>query len=102
MSDAITVITKLDPYTPADGRVIMLLERAPDSKRTFSAALPAKLEELLGPPAQTKIRAWELPQKLISGEPAIEGVFQLHVMEEIIIRALEDILNAIHHERRQQ
>src|SRR5690242_1770931 len=99
MSDAITVITKLDPYTPVDGRVIILLERAPDSKHPFSAALPAKLDELLGPPAQTKFRAWEITQKLISGEAAFEGVFQLHVMEEIIIRALENILYAIHLDR---
>jgi hypothetical protein len=99
MSDAITVITKLDPYTPVDARVIILLERAPDSKHPFSAALPAKLDELLGPPAQTKFRAWEITQKLISGEPAFEGVLQLHVMEEIIIRALENILYAIHLDR---
>jgi hypothetical protein len=36
---------------------------------------------------------------LISGEPAFEGVFQLHVMEEIIIRALENILYGIHLDR---
>lgn len=99
MTDAITVITKLDPFTPVDGRSIMLLQRAPDSGYPSGADCSATLDQLLGPAEETKLRAWQLTQKLISGEPAFEGVLQLRVMEEIIIRALENIFHAIHLDR---
>ena len=99
MTDAITVITKLDPFTPVDGPSIMLLERAPDSRHPAGAHNSATLSELLGPADKTKFRAWQLTQKLISGEPAFAGVLQLHVMEEIIIRAVENIFYAIHLDR---
>jgi hypothetical protein len=99
VKNSVTVITKHDPLTPVEGRVALLLERAPDAALPFDSASSADLAELLGSPAATKSRAWQLTQKLIADEPPFEGVFQLHVMEEIIIRALENIFHAIHLDR---
>ncbi|HEX6881455.1 MAG TPA: hypothetical protein VF135_13880 [Terriglobales bacterium] len=93
-TDNITIITKQDPLTPIENRVGLLLESAPDASLPFASAV--ELRELTGPFEKAKTRAWQLTQKLIDGEPAFEGVEQLHVMEEIIIRALETIFHAIH------
>jgi hypothetical protein len=97
--NSITIITKQDPLTPVDGRVALLLEHAPDASLPFQRDCHAGLDELLGPSAETKFRAWQLTQKLIAVEPAFESVLQLHVMEEIIIRALEGIFHTIHLDR---
>jgi hypothetical protein len=99
MNGVVTIITKSDPLTPVEGQVALLLECAPDASFPFERDPSAGLAELLGPSAATKLRAWQLTQKLIDGEPAFEGVYQLHVMEEIIIRALENIFHAIHLDR---
>ena len=96
---SITIITKNDPLTPVQGSVALLLEHARDTNLPFPRGHSPGLAELLGPSAETKLRAWQLTQKLIAGEPAFEGVLQLHVMEEIIIRALENIFHAIHLDR---
>jgi hypothetical protein len=97
--NSITIITKQDPLTPVDGPVALLLEHAPDASLPFQVDCHPGLDELLGPSEETKFRAWQLTQKLIAAEPRFEGVLQLHVMEEIIIRALESIFHTIHLDR---
>jgi hypothetical protein len=99
VTNEVTIITKHDPLTPADGPVALLLESAPDAVLPFPQDSSTGLAELLGPAAETKSLAWKLTQKLIANEPAFEGVNQLRVMEEIIIRALENIFHAIHLDR---
>jgi len=96
---SITIVTKTDPLTPVEGSLALLLEHAGDASLPFPHDHLPGLAELLGPSAETKLRAWQLTQKLIAGEPVFEGVLQLHVMEEIIIRALENIFHAIHLDR---
>src|SRR5512133_639333 len=97
--DVITIITKLDPATTVNGKVALLLECAPDSNLAASCAGAGTLRSLIGSAEEAKQKAWRLTQKLISGEPAFEGVLQLQVMEEIIIRALEGIFESIHFDR---
>ena len=94
--DPITIITKLDPLTPVEGRVALLLECARDSNLALANESMGSLRHLIGSTEEAKQKASRLAQKLISGEPGFEGVLQLHVMEEIIIRALEGIFEAIH------
>ncbi len=98
-ANSITIITKQDPLTPTEDRVGLLLESAPDASVPFNADHAVGLRELTGSFEEAKTKAWQLTQKLIEGEPAFEGVEQLHVMEEIIIRALETIFHAIHLDR---
>lgn len=95
-SGVVTVITRNDPLTPAEGAVALLLECAPDASLPCNGDQVPRLEELIGPAEDAKRKAWKLTQNLIAGEPSFGDVLQLHVMEEIIIRELENIFHAVH------
>lgn len=93
MPKTITLLGGISQTAP-EGAIGLLFECAPDTgfRRQYPAAI--SLQELIGDFKSVKQRAFGLARKLLQDEPALRGVKQLEIFEELVVRELQHILHA--------
>jgi hypothetical protein len=76
------------------GHVGFLIEQATDGPLARRFTTAARISDLIGTFHETKATAAALARKLLTNEPAIEGIRHLTVFEELVIRQLQLICHA--------
>lgn len=97
---SITLITAQSDLLSVDGQIGFLFETAPDGALAARYPDALTMAALIGDLSATKQRASDLAANLLANEPALRGVQQLRVFEQLVIHELQHIFHAINlHER---
>jgi hypothetical protein len=100
MQRDIEVLAAGDRLRPAPGLTGRLFECAPDSGPLAGCAERVDLQGLIGAFDAAKSQAYVLARKLLDREPALRGLRQLRIFEEVVIRELQYAFHVLHLARR--
>jgi len=96
----IEVLTARDRLRAAPGLTGLLFECAPDSGLLAGYPEHVDLRGLIGAFDAAKSQAYVLARKLLDREPALRGLRQLRIFEEVVIRELQYAFHVLHVARR--
>lgn len=92
-SSTFTILSAKEVIKP-ENSYGLLFQCAPDSSARNEAPKAVPLSDLIGEFDAVKLRAAQIARKLLESEPAIRGVQQLSIFEELVIRDLQQIIHA--------
>lgn len=94
MLEKITLLSGDAKESIEEGQVGLLFECAPDSEIRKKYPKALAVSELIGDFDDVKDTAYYLVTQMLKDEPVIEGVQQLSVFDELVIREVQKILHA--------